>query len=73
MILWNFIVCGDVWIEYQDFIWDVVEEIVSCEFLNVDDIVEVLWKVVFKLMVRGEENWSFDIVDDFSDKKYQYY
>lgn len=69
----NSTACGDVWTEYQDLTWDVVEEIASREFLNADDIVEVLRKVAPKLMARGEENWSFDIADDLSDKKYQHY
>lgn len=47
-----------------------MEEIVSCEIFNVDDFVEVLRKVVLKFMVCGEDNWSFNIVDDLSDEKY---
>lgn len=69
----NTTACGDVWTEYQDLTWDVVEDIASREVLNADDLVEVLRMVAPKLMTRGDENWSFDIADDPSDKKYQHH
>lgn len=69
----NATACGDVWTEYQEITWNVVEELASREIFNADDLVEVLRKVAPKLMARGDENWSFGIADDPSDKKYNHY
>jgi len=69
----NTAACGDVWTEYQDLTWDVVEDIASREILDADDIVGVLRSVAPKLMARGEENWSFGVADDPSDKKYDHF
>ena len=49
-----------------------MEEIASREIFNADDLIEVLEKVAPKLMARGDENWSFGVADDPSDKKYEH-
>ncbi|KAG0592410.1 hypothetical protein KC19_1G249900 [Ceratodon purpureus] len=69
----NTTACGDVWTEYQELTWEDVEDIANREIFNADDLAEVLRKVAPKLMARGDENWSFDIADDPSDKKYDHY
>ncbi|CAI5956915.1 unnamed protein product [Closterium sp. NIES-65] len=70
--------CGEVWTEYHDMSWHALKDIANCPFYTAGDesdgpsggILGLLRQVAPKTMARADENWSYGIAGDLSERKY---
>ncbi|CAI6012214.1 unnamed protein product [Closterium sp. NIES-65] len=70
--------CGEVWTEYHDMSWHALKDIANCPFYTAGDesdgpsggILGLLRQVAPKTMARADENWSYGIAEDLSERKY---
>ncbi|CAI5505968.1 unnamed protein product [Closterium sp. Naga37s-1] len=70
--------CGEVWTEYHDMSWHALTDIANCPFYTAGDesdgpsggILGLLRQVAPKTMARADENWSYGIAEDLSERKY---
>ncbi|CAI5526846.1 unnamed protein product, partial [Closterium sp. Naga37s-1] len=70
--------CGEVWTEYHDMSWHALKDIANCPFYTAGDesdgpsggILGLLRHVAPKTMARADENWSYGIAEDLSERKY---
>eukprot|EP00246_Nothoceros_aenigmaticus_P012763 TRINITY_DN4098_c0_g1_i3.p1 TRINITY_DN4098_c0_g1~~TRINITY_DN4098_c0_g1_i3.p1 ORF type:complete len:474 (-),score=70.18 TRINITY_DN4098_c0_g1_i3:742-2163(-) len=65
--------CGEVWTEYHDVSWDVIQEAEKHGIYTAHTVLDLLRLVAPKMMQRADAAWSYGVAEHPSDPKYQHF
>lgn len=65
--------CGEVWTEYHEISWDVIQEVEKHGVYTSHTTLDLLRLVAPKMMQRADATWSYGLAENPDDAQYQHF